>query len=262
MGKFSCRLLLIATSFLLFFRVEAGDDTFLSANEVKLFIEGYAKYKKYDLNEYYGFMKNDELTKDLFNEKGELVGEIHTKNLREFNRKFDDIHKCKTIANKQINMPVKNPEIKGGGEGYEEGKGTIKMPIPFMIYRYGGKILTSLIWSVVNSYCGLEKVVMNDWYFFKYSMCLGYRLQSSSMASWGWIDMNFNFLDGITGFLIRYFIYSDRYSMVENIFDFFNVCIDIKVYNNLYFAINIVGIVRSIVLLLVDGKTKNEIEKK
>ena len=119
----------------------------------------------------------------------------------------------------------------------------------FYFYRYGGKFLASLVWSVVNSYCGFEQLVMNDWYCFKYAMCLGYRLQPRFMRSCLWIDMNFNFLEGIAGFLIRFFIFGTIYKIQENIFDFFNVCIDIKVYNNLYFAVNIVGIVRGGVLL-------------
>ena len=119
----------------------------------------------------------------------------------------------------------------------------------FYFYRYGGKFLASLVWSVVNSYCGFEQLVMNDWYCFKYAMCLGYRLQPRFMRSCLWIDMNFNFLEGIAGFLIRFFLFEYSYNMYENIFDFFNVCIDIKVYNNLYFAVNIVGIVRGGVLL-------------
>jgi hypothetical protein len=121
----------------------------------------------------------------------------------------------------------------------------------FCFYRYGGKILTSLVLSVVNSYCGFEKLVMNDWYCFKYAMFLGCRLQPRYMAAWGWIDMNINFIDGIAGFLIRFFLFARSYTIYENIFDFFNVCIDIKVYNNLYFAVNIVGIVRSFVLLYI-----------
>ena len=121
----------------------------------------------------------------------------------------------------------------------------------FCFYRYGGKFLTSLVWSVVNSYCGFEQLVMNDWYCFKYAMCSGYRLQPRFMRSRVWIDMNFNFLEGIAGFLIRFFLFKSSYNMYENIFDFFNVCIDIKVYNNLYLAVNVVGIVRSIVLLYI-----------
>lgn len=121
----------------------------------------------------------------------------------------------------------------------------------FDFYRHVGKFLTSLVWSVVNSYCGFEQLVMNDWYCFKYAMCSGYRLQPRFMRSRVWIDMNFNFLEGIAGFLIRFFIFDPSYDMYENIFDFFNVCIDIKVYNNLYFAVNVVGIVRSIVLLSI-----------
>ena len=119
----------------------------------------------------------------------------------------------------------------------------------FCFYRYGGKFLASLVWSVVNSYCGFEEIVMNDWYC--YAMCSGYRLQPRFMRSRMWIDMNFNFLEGIAGFLIRFFLFYPSYDMYENIFDFFNVCIDIKVYNNLYFAVNIVGFVRSIVLLYI-----------
>jgi len=121
----------------------------------------------------------------------------------------------------------------------------------FIFYRYGGKFLASLVLSVVNSYCGFEQLVMNDWYCFKYAMCSGYRLQPRFMGSCVWIDMNFNFLEGIVGFLIRFFIFGTIYKIQENIFDFFNVCIDIKVYNNLYFAVNIVGFVRSIVLLSI-----------
>ena len=111
--------------------------------------------------------------------------------------------------------------------------------------------------SVVNSYCGFEQLVMNDWYCFKYAMCSGYRLQPRFMRSRVWIDMNFNFLEGIAGFLIRFFIFDPSYNMYENIFDFFNVCIDIKVYNNLYFAVNIVGIARGMYCLKNDSKTKN-----
>ena len=125
----------------------------------------------------------------------------------------------------------------------------------FIFYRYGGKILTSLVWSVVNSYCGFEQLVMNDWYC--YAMCSGYRLQPRFMRSRVWIDMNFNFLEGIAGFLIRFFLFNPSYNMYENIFDFFNVCIDIKVYNNLYFAVNIVGIARGMYCLKNDSKTKN-----
>jgi len=121
----------------------------------------------------------------------------------------------------------------------------------FIFYRYGGKFLASLVLSVVNSYCGFEQLVMNDWYCFKYAMCSGYRLQPRFMRSRVWIDMNFNFLEGIAGVLIRFFLFNPSYNMYENIFDFFNVCIDIKVYNNLYFAVNIVGFVRSIVLLSI-----------
>ena len=121
----------------------------------------------------------------------------------------------------------------------------------FDFYRYGGKFLASLVWSVVNSYCGFEQLVMNDWYCFKYAMCSGYRLQPRFMRSRVWIDMNFNFLEGIAGVLIRFFLFKSSYNMYENIFDFFNVCIDIKVYNNLYLAVNVVGIVRSIVLLYI-----------
>jgi len=121
----------------------------------------------------------------------------------------------------------------------------------FDFYRHVGKFLTSLVWSVVNSYCGFEQLVMNDWYCFKYAMCSGYRLQPRFMRSRVWIDMNLNFLEGIAGFLIRFVIFNRSYDMYENIFDFFNVCIDIKVYNNLYFAVNIVGFVRSIVLLSI-----------
>ena len=119
----------------------------------------------------------------------------------------------------------------------------------FIFYRYGGKFLASLVLSVVNSYCGFEQLVMNDWYC--YAMCSGYRLQPRFMRSRVWIDMNFNFLEGIAGFLIRFFLFKSSYNMYENIFDFFNVCIDIKVYNNLYLAVNIVGFVRSIVLLSI-----------
>ena len=121
----------------------------------------------------------------------------------------------------------------------------------FDFYRHVGKFLTSLVWSVVNSYCGFEQLVMNDWYCFKYAMCSGYRLQPRFMRSRVWIDMNFNFLEGIVGFLIRFFLFNPSYNMYENIFDIFNICIDIKVYNNLYFAVNIVGIVRSFVLLSI-----------
>ena len=119
----------------------------------------------------------------------------------------------------------------------------------FCFYRYGGKFLASLVWSVVNSYCGFEQLVMNDWYC--YAMCSGYRLQPRFMHSRVWIDMNFNFLEGIAGFLIRFFLFYPSYDMYENIFDFFNVCIDIKVYNNLYFAVNIVGIVQGVYCLLI-----------
>ena len=120
----------------------------------------------------------------------------------------------------------------------------------FCFYRYGGKFLASLVWSVVNSYCGFEQLVMNDGYC--YAMCSGgYRLQPRFMRSRVWIDMNFNFLEGIAGSLIRFFIFNNFYNIKENFFDFFNVCIDIKVYNNLYFAVNIVGIVQGVYCLLL-----------
>ncbi len=133
---------------------------------------------------------------------------------------------------------------------YELSKNKIAIGV-FDFYRYGGKVLTSLVWSVVNSYCGFEEIVMNDWYCFKYAMCSGYRLQPRFMGSRVWIDMNFNFLEGIAGFLIRFFLFASSYDVYENIFDFFNVCIDIKVYNNLYFAVNIVGIVQGVYCLLI-----------
>lgn len=129
----------------------------------------------------------------------------------------------------------------------------------FCFYRYGGKFLASLVWSVVNSYCGFEQLVMNDWYC--YAMCSGYRLQPRFMHSRVWIDMNFNFLEGIAGFLIRFFLFYPSYDMYENIFDFFNVCIDIKVYNNLYFAVNIVGIVQGVYCLLLRRAREKLFEK-
>ena len=177
--------------------------------------------------------------------------------------KNDDVNSTNNLhLNAEILNDHENGSAASQGEDLPMPKSTLQGSF-FNFYRYGGKISTSFIWSVVNSYCGLEDVVVNDWYSFRYSMCSGYRLQPNFMASWGWIDMNFNFLEGIAGFLIRYFIYNDRYSIVENIFDFFNVCIDIKVYNNLYFAVNIVGIVRSIVLLFVpDGEVKNHVKAK
>ena len=148
------------------------------------------------------------------------------------------------------------------GPNINHGQSSLKSPLYefshnkivssfFCFYRYGGKFLASLVWSVVNSYCGFEEIVMNDWYCFKYAMCSGYRLQPRFMGSRVWIDMNVNFLEGIAGFLIRFFLFESSYNMYENIFDLFNVCIDIKVYNNLYLAVNVVGIVRSIVLLSI-----------
>ena len=147
------------------------------------------------------------------------------------------------IINDDQSSSLKNPL-------YEFSNNEIARTV-FYFYRYGGKFLASLVWSVVNSYCGFEQLVMNDWYCFKYAMCLGYRLQPRFMRSRVWIDMNFNFLEGIVGFLIRFFLFNPSYNMYENIFDIFNICIDIKVYNNLYFAVNIVGIVQGVYCLLL-----------
>ena len=92
-------------------------------------------------------------------------------------------------------------------------------------------------------------------------MCSGYRLQPRFMGSRVWIDMNVNFLEGIAGFLIRFFLFNPSYDMYENIFDLFNICIDIKVYNNLYFAVNIVGIVQGVYCLLIRKAREKLFEK-
>ena len=203
------------------------------------------------------------------------INNEYNNEIKDGNNDTDNIFTEQNIEEKKLssgNSSLLKQDKIVQGPNINHGQSSLKSPLYefshnkivssfFCFYRYRGKFLASLVWSVVNSYCGFEEIVMNDWYCFKYAMCSGYRLQPRFMGSRVWIDMNVNFLEGIAGFLIRFFLFNPSYDMYENIFDLFNICIDIKVYNNLYFAVNIVGIVQGVYCLLIRKAREKLFEK-
>lgn len=212
---------------------------FKQVQEKKKMVQEEILKKGYGMNKFESFVK-----KKKKGEEGKYAENWGTKEFKEAIKIF------------QKEEEENQKKVEGNLEGNNLSHNKIARRV-FDFYRYGGKFLASLVWSVVNSYYGFEEIVMNDWYCFKYAMCSGYRLQPRFMGFRVWIDMNFNFLEGIAGFLIRFFLFNSSYKLQENIFDFFNVCINMKVYNNLYFAVNIVGIVQGMYCLKNDNKTKN-----
>jgi len=287
LNSFSFRRLLVFVAFLFFFVIDVRameDDATEEVNnseqeEQELLEEKQQMLQKeivdkgYDTEKFIGFVRNKK------GEEGEYLANWGMGELRNAVKEFQT--QQNPLENPEENLEVNEQDVSQDQSGPRFDNGTninhnqsssLKNPLyefsknkiarrVFDFYRYGGKFLASLVWSVVNSYCGFEEIVMNDWYCFKYAMCLGYRLQPRFMGSCVWIDMNFNFLEGIVGFLIRFFIFGTIYKIQENIFDFFNVCIDIKVYNNLYFVVNIVGIVQGVYCLLLRRAREKIFEK-
>ena len=136
------------------------------------------------------------------------------------------------------------------------------------IFIYGNKLFFSLAHSIINNFYELETLEMNKVYSLKKYLCVGYRLQPTSLAPFSFLDFNVNILGGIIDTAIFLYLYrSSGIKTLSKIFysltSFLNINLNIRIKSDFYIAINILGLMRAIFIpfLIKDDESLSNIIK-